>query len=187
MLWIIYAPLQLVCTVLCYLTNWLVVFFADDNGELPGVLRLWQTWDDTLDNKTDIGRMPSFLQYDWDAHYLQGKVTEEGQIRYVEQLVKPFTVVERIKRYFCRCHWLYRNCAYGFAFYVFGRKVTPPIKQTIGNDWYFCHQEFTWAFKCEKEIKNGWRWKIYLGWKIQRTLECEHRTMIANRIWFSRP
>lgn len=187
MKWFIYAALQMVCMVICYLTNWLVVIFANEEGELPGFLRLWQTWDDTLDNKTDVGRMPSFLQYDWDSHYAQSKVTEKGQTRYVEQLVEPFGLADRIRRYFCRCHWLYRNCAYGFAFYLFGRDVTPPVQQKTGKDWYFCHQGSTWAFKCESEIKNGWKWKIYLGWKIQRSLDNEHRAMIANRLWFSKP
>lgn len=57
--YIIYLLLQLLCMVVCYLTNWLVLLFADEQGELPGLLRMWQTWDDTLDNKTDVSRMPA--------------------------------------------------------------------------------------------------------------------------------
>ena len=60
------------------LTNWLVVLFADEQGELPGLLRMWQTWDDTLDNRTDVGRMPACLRYDWDDHYIQEHRMECG-------------------------------------------------------------------------------------------------------------
>lgn len=49
MVWLIYYPLNFLCSILCYLTNWLVVFFADERGELDGAFHLWQTWDDSLD------------------------------------------------------------------------------------------------------------------------------------------
>lgn len=180
----IYATLQLLCTLLCYLTNWLVVFFASEEGELPGPLRLWQTWDDTLDNSTDIKRLPSFLQYDWAEHYIQDKTGERGQIRYVEELIKPFTFTEKVKRYFCRCHWLYRNCAYGFAFYVFGRDIHPDYYVKMEQEKYLIMDNAGgWAYKDWSPMKFG-HWKIYLGWKIQRNLG-EHRAMIATRIWFT--
>ena len=83
MKWLIYAALQTICMVVCYLTNWIVVLFANEEGELPGSLRLWQTWDDTLDNETDIKRMPKFLQYNWNDHYAQVETTEKGQKRYI--------------------------------------------------------------------------------------------------------
>lgn len=161
--YLVYLLLQLCCMAVCYLTNWLVILFADKQGELPGILRLWQTWDDTLDNKTDIARLPACLQYNWDAHYIQRHRTEYGRIRYTETLIKPFSLVEKMKRYCCRVHWLYRNCGYGFEFYIFGRDVFPPIDQSVGKDWYFVSQDLTWAFRCNREIKNGWRWNIYLG------------------------
>lgn len=185
----IYLPLQLICMVLCYLTNWLVVLFADEQGELPGLLRMWQTWDDTLDNKTDVGRMPSCLRYDWDAHYIQEHRMECGQIRYTERLIKPFGLADRIRRYCCRVHWLYRNCAYGFAFYLFGATVWPqqyPIQTKSGDGWYFCRSDLVWAYKNEARITGRWYWKIYLGWKLQRTMQTDYQAMIATRLWISR-
>ncbi|WP_270420910.1 hypothetical protein [Acidaminococcus massiliensis] len=205
MKWFIYASMQMVCMVICYLTNWLVVIFANEEGELPGFLRLWQTWDDTLDNKTDVGRMPSFLRYDWDEHYQAYTVQFNGRKVFREKLVKPFTALEKVKRYFCRCHWLYRNCAYGFAYYWFGEDVFPPVPAPMWLDnpenGYFIygnrfeypfngvtlHGRNPWAFKCTAPINENWRWEIYLGWKIQRTELAPHRAMIATRIWLSRP
>lgn len=182
MKYLIYAHLQLLCMALCYLTNWLVILFADENGELPGLFRLWQTWDDTLDNATDVARIPAFLRYDWHEHYVQGRVDEQGQTRYVEQLVKPFTLTERIKRYFCRVHWLCRNCSYGFAYYLFGMTARPPFHVRESNSLYFVSGS-PWAFKCTRPISDNWRWEIYLGWKIQRRLSHPHRAMLACRLW----
>jgi hypothetical protein len=185
MRWLLYAPLQCLCALLCYLTNWAVVLFADEQGELPGLLRLWQTWDDTLDNETDIGRMPKWLQYDWKEHYIQGQVMERGQTRYTEELIKPFTWREKLKRYCCRCHWLYRNNAYGFAYYVFGREIYPAYSIKADTDRYMIFDSVgNWAYKDQTPMRFG-HWKIYLGWKIQRTLG-RHRAMIATRIWFSK-
>lgn len=185
MRYIIYAPLQIICMILCYLTNWLVILFADEDGELPGPLRLWQTWDDPLDNATDVERMPPFLRYDWDEHYAQCWAEEQGQTRYLEVVIKPFTLTERIKRYFCRVHWLYRNCGYGFAYYLFGATVTPPFHVCGSDEFYFIPGR-VWALKCTTAINDSWRWDIYLGWKIQRRLDHQHRAMIATRLWIKR-
>lgn len=176
------VPLQALCMIVCYLTNWIVVLFADETGELPGALRLWQTWDDTLDNATDIERLPAVLRYTWAEHYIQGRADEQGQTRYTEQLIKPFTLPERVKRYFCRVHWLYRNCGYGFAYYLFGSMATPPFNVKEGDGWYFISGN-SWTFKCTKAINDKWRWEIYLGWKIQRRLNHAHRAMLAMRLW----
>jgi hypothetical protein len=186
MKWFIYAALQMLCMVVCYLTNWIVAIFANEEGELPGCLRLWQTWDDTLDNETDIKRMPKFLRYNWNDHYVQVETTERGQRRYMEFLFEPFTLKDRIRRYFCRCHWLYRNCGYGFAFYWFGVDVEPPVNATLKDDWYFLSTDKAWAFKSSQRAFCRLRWKVYLGWKIQRQLNKPHRAMIATRVWFQR-
>jgi hypothetical protein len=45
MSWLLYVCLDLIFTVLCYLTNWFVVIFADEKGQLPKVFKLWQTYD----------------------------------------------------------------------------------------------------------------------------------------------
>lgn len=43
MRWFLYAPLQLLIMIICYITNPIVVLFADENGELHGFLKKWQT------------------------------------------------------------------------------------------------------------------------------------------------
>lgn len=51
MRWFIYAPLQLLIMIICYITNPIVVLFADKDGELHGFLRKWQTFDDSCDSE----------------------------------------------------------------------------------------------------------------------------------------
>ena len=38
MIWFIMFPLNVICSILCYLTNWLVVLMADEEGELHGCM-----------------------------------------------------------------------------------------------------------------------------------------------------
>lgn len=203
MKYFVYAPLQLACMVLCYLTNWLVVLFGTEEGQLPGFLNLWNTWDDTLDNKTDVGRMPKFLRYDWDEHYQAYTIQMNGRNVFREKLIKPFSTAEKVKRYFCRCHWLYRNCAYGFAYYWFGEDFFPPsyfmYLDKPGDSYLIYGNRFSyklnnitlygrnpWAIKCTAPINKNWRWEVYLGWKIQWRLTIPHRAMLAFRVWFKR-
>ena len=47
--YLIYAPLNILLMLFCYITNPIVVLFADETGELHSFLRYWQTWDDSLD------------------------------------------------------------------------------------------------------------------------------------------
>lgn len=192
MKYIIMAPLQLICLLLCYLTNWIVVFFATEEGELNGILRLWQTWDDTLDNKSFIeSNLPGFLNYNWDEHYTQYKIIDEyNRTRYKEKLIKSFSDKDKIKRYICRVAWLYRNCAYGFAYYLFGVVIKRPteIKQ-FNPKAYFIYEKcmdfwnVNWAIKFENKIIGNFYWNIYLGWKISKSISYCHRAMIATRIW----
>lgn len=66
----IFSFLQLICMLICYLTNPIVVLFANKEGELPKVLRLWQTWDSSLDNRQYVlYDCPKFLRYDFDDYY----------------------------------------------------------------------------------------------------------------------
>lgn len=70
MKWIFQAVAELVAMVVAYLTNWLVVLWADECGNLPCWLRYWQTYDNTLDVGWMIYEVPEWARYDYDKHYL---------------------------------------------------------------------------------------------------------------------
>ena len=187
--YLIYAPLQLLCMCVCYLTNWFVVLFANEEGELCGILRLWQTWDDTLDNPSFINdSLPKFLNYKWHSHYVQYSVIDKYNRKvYKERLIKGFTIKDRLKRYICRVLWLYRNCGYGFAYYIFGRDIIQPLQVSYGDKRYYAvDSNGVWVFKNDSHIVGNLYWKVYLGWKIDIHSTVNHRAMIATRVFVKR-
>ena len=202
LIYLIYAPLNILLMLLCYLTNPIVVLFADERGELHGFLKYWQTWDDSLDPAFYVKKkVPKFLRYDYDRHYQEywnttPKLAGLGRDRcFVKLIDKHFTVKERIQRYFCRVLWLARNCGYGFAFYVFGRKVVGKscFKKIYRFDSQGHYVKYLvdktrnvflrpWSYKNTWKINKKLRWEVYLGWKINEDQERLQQCMIAHRI-----
>ena len=147
MSWLLYVCLDLIFTLLCYLTNWFVVIFADEKGQLPKVFKLWQTYDNPLDIRWQVLEVvPKFLRYDFDSHYIYHyEMKGDGYMRpgFVQLWYNDFTTKERVQRYFCRLLWLMRNNAYGFGYYVTGRavdfskvKVLRKIKELNNEQWF---------------------------------------------------
>lgn len=74
MRWFIYAPLQLLIMIICYITNPIVVLFADKDGELHGFLRKWQTFDDSCDSEDCVTKyVPKWIRYDFYKYYRSEK------------------------------------------------------------------------------------------------------------------
>ena len=203
--WLIYLPFSLLLTVICYITNPIVLLFCDEDGELPSFLHLWQTWDNSC-NPSDVTKhkqLPSFLLYDWPKHYEETygttpELAKVGRKRWFTKCIDThFTLWERIKRYICRVYWVIRNCCYGWAFWVLG--ITPGIRWVTERDdgeTQFLHEDYdwwwldgAWRYKSTAPICTvlGWtiRWNILLGWKVDESARIDSRAMIANRIAFS--
>ncbi len=199
-LWFIYFILALITSVLCCLTNWLVVLFADDNGELPGPLKYWQTWDNSLDCSDSVLVAPRFLQYNWKEHYREYKGTDEylwsvnRERWYSECTNTNFTVKELLQRYACRVLWLYRNNAYGWAFYMLGLNVSPKLSISQSEHTLLVKEVFdqgmygAWMYKNTAPIfqvgKYILHWNNLLGWKIDTSATVDTRAMVAIRIAF---
>ncbi len=129
-IWILSCILDLLFNVICYLTNPIVVLFANEVGELPKIFYWWDNWDDGLDIEWMITEhhVPKWAEYDFNRHYKYYSNTEAESITgkhmsFVVLLDPNFTLKERFQRYVCRLTWLYRNCAYGFSYSVTGRLV----------------------------------------------------------------
>lgn len=199
-------PLNIIVSLLCYLTNPVACLFADDVGDLPGIWKYWQTWDDSLDVEFFVKqKAPSFLRYDFDAHYISGRestpeLAAVGRDRGCVFL-KPgtsFTMKERIQRYCCRVLWLTRNCAYGFGFYFFGRPsrgtdiVIKHCIDTADRKFVFAYDGSKsvwtrpWILAVDVPIVGRLRTDIFIGWKMDyhNTTSQSRMAMIANRIWF---
>ena len=206
MIYLLLLPLQLICMILCYLTNWFVCLFANEVGELPSIFRLWQTWDDCLDIDFHVKEVvPSFLRYDYDSKYQVIKqyplyLTKYNRFKYGVKLKSNahFSFKEKIQRYFCRVLWLMRNSAYGFAFYLFGQNINGndlKIIKDTNNDYE--HEDLFIAYdptknilirpfmiKGEPKLIGKLYLNIFLGWKIDRTSNVPVRCMLAHRIAF---
>lgn len=189
--WFILAILDVLFNVICYLTNPIVVLFANEYGELPSIFRWWANWDDGLDVSWMVyeHEVPSWAEYDFNKHYIYHDEWEAEQITgrhkgFVELIDPKFTLKERFQRYFCRLAWIYRNCAYGFSYYVTGVEVCGAdiVKHaTYKNDGYMYYTApNAWTYGYNQKSYGKFHWKIFLGWKIQDFKNIEtKRCMLA--------
>ena len=90
-IWFLFLPVSLLAMVLCYITNPIVVLFANEDGELPGFLSLWQTWDNSCNPSDLMHILPDWLQFDWERHYEEYKG------------VTPYLYEVNRERWFTRC------------------------------------------------------------------------------------
>lgn len=202
--WLALVIPSLIMTVVCYVTNPLVLLFADEDGELHGFWRLWQTWDNSCNPSDLMTCAPKCILFDWKAHYTEIEesldltdTTLMCRRRWRTPCYNPvFTTSERFKRYLCRCYWLTRNSCYGWAFYVFG--IVPSSNtfivtekdgvkdvREVGGNW----ANRAWEHKNDSAIfrigKHELHWKTFLGWKLKEDAAAPTRAMIANRIAFA--
>nr|DAP90985.1 MAG TPA: Envelope protein [Caudoviricetes sp.] len=198
--------LGILTMVLCMLTNPIVVLFCDKYGNLPRIFRLWQTYDNCLDIDWMIyeNKVPKIFQYDFNKHYkyyMESKNNDEMIPGHVVILDDNFTIKERIQRYFCRVLWLYRNCAYGFAYNLLGIEFIGKQQYVLENSRGNGKELFVsylqnpkglkryFSVKCKEIwvcpiIDKKFRMDIYMGWKLSGTQNYTNkkRAMLAIRI-----
>ena len=191
--WALLALLDVAFNIVCYLTNPVVLLFADEVGNLPWLFRWWENWDDHLDIDwmVDEGHVPEFARYDFHKHYRYHDPAEAEQLTgeyrgYVDLLDDNFSLWERFQRYVCRVVWLYRNNAYGFSYYVTGvdvyRADVVEVKtdEVDGYTWYVT--DYAWCYKDERPSFCGMHWDNFVGWKFRWLEHEKERCMLAFRI-----
>lgn len=187
MTYIFYLIIKILTSLLCYLTNPIVVLFADEYGNLPKIFKLWQTHDNCLDVSWMIyeDQVLDCFKYDFNKHYIyhyEDKDNGNFIPGYVEIIDPNFTIKEKIQRYFCRLSWLYRNNAYGFSYYILGRKLDLNNQNIIKNirktnplyELYFSYinkgyfiLNYPWCLYCDINWISNLRFRLYLGWKFK--------------------
>lgn len=177
--------MDIVFTLICYVTNPIVILFSNEFGELPYKLRWWQTYDNCIDIPHSINTgVPKIFRYNFEKHYIY---TPEIKNKYIMKpgfvvLIDPdFSLWEKIQRYICRNIWLYRNTGYGFSYEVCGRYVLEEnIKKYVDynkanndqcyiavvNDKYAFFNK-TWSIFYTKKYCKWFYLRIYLGWKFK--------------------
>lgn len=181
--------------IICYITNPIVVLFADKDGELHGFLRKWQTFDDSCDSEDCVTKyVPKWIRYDFYKYYRAEKQYDPNYGRVMKKSINiaQLSLIDKLKRYCCRLFWLSRNCAYGFALDWFGATINPDDVIVIDS---YKKGEFERNILVTRDLKywkvyntmrilnTNYRWRIYLGWKIHN-VQSVHYTMLAFRIWF---
>ena len=192
-IWLLFLVLSSIVSIVCYVTNAVVVLFCDDDGELPWPLHLWQTWDNSC-NPSDILKIyPDWLLYDWKSHYIECEGTTTylksvNRIRWYTRCINDkWTVKERIQRYILRVLWLTRNCAYGWGFYVFGIDTMPPflVDTSEHTSMVLAEDGEAWRYTNTAPLftigKYTVLWNILIGWKINTDADILTRAMIAVR------
>ena len=197
--------MNVIFMIVAYITNPIVVLFADEYGNLPRILRWWQTDDNCLDVGWMIteDKVPDIFKYDFNKHYIYHLEDKSNNCipGYVELIDPHFTMIERMKRYLCRLAWLYRNCAYGFAYEVCGRYYDPE-KNTVINYYDRSEDDCLWISYID-DNKSWWnktwslyltkpwcKWfyvRIYAGWKLKNNIMGEPDiAMLAFHFTFTR-
>lgn len=191
--WLLFAVIDVVFNVICYITDPFVLLFADVYGNLPKIFLWWENWDDHLDIDWMVyeHHVPSFAEYDFNKHY-RYHTPEEAEILigeyrgYVDLLDGNFTLKERLQRYICRLWWLWRNNAYGFSYYVTGVDiykadvVEVKTEEKDGYTWYLTDNAF--CYKDERPSVCGMCWDNYVGWKFRWLDHDKQRCMLAFRV-----
>ena len=191
--WFVFSILDVLFNIAAYVTDPIVLLFADEVGNLPRAFILWENWDDHLDVSWMIyeNHVPKFAKYDFNKHYRYYTPEEAKQLigeyrGYVDLLDGNFTAKERLQRYICRLFWLWRNNAYGFSYYVTGIDIckadVTKIK-TVEKDGYIYYvTDYAFCYKDERKSFAGFCWDNYVGWKFRRLDDDKQRCMLAFRI-----
>lgn len=181
--WAFYWLINLPIMIMCYITNPVVVLFADNNGELPTWCKWWQTHDDSVFSSDVVKKkeLPSFLLYDYDKHYAERYDTSDIELAlvnngrwYSDCINDHFSLWERVQRYICGVYWLTRNCGYGWAFWLFGCNIIPADvvykhktdKLIVGRylNKYFIYKDSRKIFTL---VGYDIYWNNFVGWKLR--------------------
>lgn len=191
--WALFSVLDILFNIIAYITDPIVLLFADEVGNLPSIFVWWANWDDHLDVDwmIDEHHVPKFAEYDFNRHYKYHDEWEAEQLigehrGYVDLLDGDFTLKERFQRYICRLWWLWRNNAYGFSYYVTGidiRKDDIVKVKTVENDGYIWYEtDNAFCYKDERPSFGSFCWDNYVGWKFRSVDSEVKRCMLAFRI-----
>jgi hypothetical protein len=193
MLWFIQVIFEIVFQIIALITNPFVILFSNECGQLPKLLKWWQTEDNPLDVRWMIyedGCTPNWFHYDYDKHYIYHEEDNSKNIAgYVELINDSFTFKEKLQRYLCRLAWVYRNSGYGFSYYVNGRDYIGTdqivIKSDPNSNWFsYIGNNIittTWSYFYCKSWCSKFVIRIYLGWKLKgdNTSSEKSRTQLA--------
>ena len=170
LLWLSIFPLNFAIYLACMILNPVVALFVTErDGREYLVKPLY--WFQTHDNPVD--------------EYWYGGYFSDSFFTYVKNATQAQYDNSRFLRYVCRLFWLWRNCAYGFSYNLFGRDLINPETMTEHGDekhglwWRYTDRVNSWQWKAHIPVGLGLRMDINIGWKTHKGF---NRAMYADRI-----
>lgn len=170
LLWALLFIPNLLIYLACMILNPVVALFVtkrDGREYLVKPLYWFQTHDNPVDE------------------YWYGGYFTDSFFRYVRE-ASPYQYESSAwLRYVCRLFWLWRNCAYGFSYNLFGRDligeevVTETGNEKFGKWRRFILRSNSWQLKAHIPIGFGLQLDVNIGWKTHKGFP---RAMYADRL-----
>ncbi len=150
MRWFLLLPFSQLFLILAVIVTPILPFFATKENKLPNWLKYFDTPDENLDG--DHGFRTEHAIFKGDN-------------------------LTKFQRYVNRCHWLWRNPAYGWDWIVLAYKPEPEdvltIKGTRGlgghlteDGWYFARKGYAWQLYITHHWNETHCTKLNFGWKL---------------------
>lgn len=188
-IWLIYFVPAVLIELACYLLAPVVALCIETRPRFDRVKRLGNI-SKQLDRDYLIKPLFWFQTHDNAVdEWWYGLFNYDSYFKWLREATQADYDASKWLRYVCRVHWLWRNCAYGFHYHLFGR-----IKEKIGiADMYGQEYQGFWMFlqryskrfqfECQiplGQVKTGTRFiSINIGWKTHKGF---NKVMYANRI-----
>lgn len=183
--WLLLFPLNLLIELFAYILAPVVAMFITKAERTDRVKRLgniqvtmqreylvdWLYWFQTHDNAVD--------EYWW------GLFTDSSYIPWVKNATQEDYDSSKVLRWLCRVLWLWRNCAYGFSYNLFGVKlegesiVTEKGNKSSGYWQCFTLRSNSWQLEAHYPILFRMYLNVNIGWKTHRGFP---KAMYANRL-----
>lgn len=183
--WILFFLPAIAIELMCYILAPLVALFVTRELRTDRVKRMGNAqhtllrdylikplrWFQTHDNAVD--------------EWWYGKFNTDHWFKFAREWTEMDYASKAWVRYYCRVMWLWRNCAYGFHYHLFGqpREAWPGVlKHGIeGKGFWHQLQLYPSSFQFECHVPLGPRYiSINIGWKPHKGFD---RLMYANRIF----
>jgi hypothetical protein len=182
--WVLYFVPALIVEIVCYLTAPIVALFVRTEMRWDVVKRL----DKQAVNMPRDYLVPLF--YLWQTHdnavdeWWYGMYNTNHWFKFAQNWTQADYDKSRFIRYYCRVMWLWRNCAYGWHYYLFSRpKETAIIAYEYGSEkkgfWYLLRlYKESFQFECHIPL-SGRYYSINVGWKPHKQTS---KLLYANRV-----
>lgn len=187
--WVLLLIPSIIVELMCYILAPLVAFFIRQEERTDRVKQI-DNKQHTMMRDYLIKPLMWFQTHDNAVdEWWYGAFNRKSYFEFAREADQEYYDTHYWFRYFCRVMWLWRNCAYGFLYNLFGvkrddestAKITEHGTEYSHKLWWRL-EEYEHSFKFECQIPIPFTDKYYsmnIGWKFHDDFP---RALYANRI-----